>query len=122
FRQAVVAPRRPRAGLTPRRLDEPVAAEPAQERVDRALARDHPIRLGERADEIEAVPLFVDEQREDAVLERPLAHLRQKSVLLSDGYHASQGTWVSQLSQTAAGGVGRGKRPGHSASERVTVR
>ena len=67
------------ARLTPRRLDEPVAAQAAQERIDRPLARDHPVRLGQRADEVEAVPLLVDEEREDAVLERPLAHLRQES-------------------------------------------
>ena len=43
----------------------------------------------------------VSEEGEDAVLERPLAHLGQESVLLAS-YHASQGTWESPIFQVAS--------------------
>src|SRR6266545_8255955 len=74
-----------------------VPAQAAQQGIDRALARDHPVRFGETADEIEPVTLLIREQREHAVLERAPPHLRKKGVLL--GYHVLQGTWDYLTSQ-----------------------
>ena len=45
--ELVVPARRPGLGLTPERRHEPVAPQPREQRIDRALARDEPIDLGE---------------------------------------------------------------------------
>src|SRR4029079_5583396 len=89
-REPVVAPRRARGRLLPVGLDEPITAQTAQKRVDRALARDHAVQLGEAAHEIKPVALLVGEQREHAVLQSAAAHLGKQCVLR--GYHALQGT------------------------------
>src|SRR5213596_1662923 len=97
--EPVVTPRRPRGRFLPGRLDEAVTAEAGQQRIDRPLAGDHPVHLGQAANEVEAVALLVGEQREHAVLQRPAPHLGEQRVLLS--YHVLQGTWDYLISQRA---------------------
>src|SRR5439155_14963609 len=100
--QPVVAARRPGGRLLPARVDESVSSEPGEQGVDRPFARHHPVQLGERADEVEPVPLLIGEQGEHAVLERSAPHLRDERVLLRCGYYAQQGTWGCRVSQEPA--------------------
>src|SRR6185295_7763902 len=99
--QVVVPPGRAGRGFLPGGLDEPVATEAAQQRIDRPFTRNHAVHLGQAANEVEPVALLVGEQREHAVLQRSPAHLSEKRILL--GYHALQGTWDYLISQRTHG-------------------
>src|SRR6185312_11177174 len=68
-RQAVVAPWRARRRLAPRGLDHALAPQPAEERIQRALGRDHAVDGRERLHELDAVALAIPQEREHAVLE-----------------------------------------------------
>ena len=54
----------PRGRLAPRRLDEPVAPKPAEQWIDRPLARDHAVDVGERADVVDTIKKFSDQEDE----------------------------------------------------------
>ena len=76
-RHGVVAPGRAGVALGPARGHPAVAAQPGQQRVDRALADDHAVSLRQPAHQVEAVQLPVAEQREHAVLEDAAPQLRR---------------------------------------------
>src|SRR3954452_21833909 len=91
-RQAVVAAWRPRGGLAPEGGDELLLAQPREQRLDRALARDEPVDRRQAADELEPVALVVAQEREHAVLEDAAAELRER-VAGGTRFHAAHGTW-----------------------------
>src|SRR4051812_35550616 len=97
-REAVVAAWRPRRRLFPERRHELLLAQPREQRVDRALARDEAVDRGQAADELEPVPLLLLEERQHAVLERTATQLRQ-DVSGAAAFHAAQGTCSGQEPQ-----------------------
>src|SRR4051794_137935 len=116
-RQAVVAARRARGGLPPEGGDELLLAQPCEQRVDRALARDEPVDRRQAADELEPVALVVAEEREHAVLEDAAAELRER-VAGGTRFHATHDTWwrhplqvtsVQPLTLGTAGHIDHGK-------------
>ena len=85
--QRVVAARRPGGGVAPDGGHQVVLAEPAEQRVDRALARHEPGGR-ELLHEVVAVALVVLEQGQHAVLDRAATQLRDRRLRS----HASQGS------------------------------
>ena len=85
--QGVVATRRARRRVAPDGGHQLVLAEPAEQRVDRALAR-HQTGGGELLDEVVAVALVVLEESQHAVLDRAAPQLGDRRLRS----HASQGS------------------------------
>ena len=91
---AVVTARRPLVRLPPDGIDKALSPQAGEERVDGALTGHEPVCGGQFTHELEAVAFLVLHQRQDAVLDRPSAHLGKRRWPLVS-YHAIHSTWQS---------------------------
>ena len=74
--------------LGPVGLDQPRCPKAVEQGIDSPLTRHQSIGLGQRSDQIEPVAVLLPEQRKDAILDGPTAHLHQQLIGIAK-YHAS---------------------------------